>query len=177
MRKTYYTEEQYFTQSWLWLVLIIALGAMIVPMLIGIYNQVILGQPWGSNPMSDARLLMLAGIEFGIAFGLAFLFLKMRLITKVGTEGLSYRFPPLIMKERKIRRDEIKTFVVRHYKPVKEYGGWGIKYGLRRNGKAYNVKGNIGMQLELINGNKVLFGTQRADAFQYAMEKMMKGSN
>lgn len=177
MMKTFYTEEQYFTQYWLWLVLIIAMGAMIVPMIIGIYTQLILGQPWGNSPMSDLGLLMFAGVEFGITFGLIFLFVKMRLITKVDTEGLSFRFPPLILKERKIRKDEIKTFVVRNYKPVKEYGGWGIKYGLRRNGKAYNVKGNIGMQLELINGHKVLFGTQRADAFQYAMEKMMKESN
>ena len=78
------------------------------------------------------------------------------------------------MKERIISRESVKAFGIRQYKPLKEYGGWGIKYGMGRVGKAYNVKGNIGMQLELKNGQKVLFGTQRADAFQRAMEKMMK---
>lgn len=177
MRKIYFTEEQYFNQSWLWLVLIIAMGAMIVPMLMGIYTQLILGEPWGKSPMSDLGLILFSCLEFGIVIGLVFLFLKMRLITKVCPEGICYRFPPLILKEKIIQKDEIQTFVIRLYKPVKEYGGWGIKFGRRRVGKAYNVKGNIGMQLELQSGRKVLFGTQHADAFQYAMEKMMKELN
>lgn len=150
---------------------------MIVPMGMGIYTQLILGEPWGNSPMSDLGLILFSGAELIIVMAVVVLFVKMRLITKVYPEGICYRFPPLILKERMIRKDEIQTFATRQYKPVKEYGGWGIKFGRRRVGKAYNVKGNIGMQLELVNGHKVLFGTQRADAFQYAIEKMMKETN
>ncbi len=47
-------------------------------------------------------------------------------------------------------------------------------YGWGKSGSAFNVKGNIGLQLYLKNGKKVLFGTQRPDALKRAMDKMMK---
>ena len=45
-----------------------------------------------------------------------------------------------------------------------EYGGWGLKGGLlwkKSKGIAINVSGNIGIQLELKNGKKLLIGTQK----------------
>jgi hypothetical protein len=174
MQKSYFKEEQHFTQPWLWVVLILSMGAMIVPMFIGLYIQLVMGKPWGNQPLGDTALLWVSGLELVFAIALFLLFIKMKLIIHVDELGLHFRYPPLIIKEKSIRKDEIQTFAIREYKPVKEYGGWGIKYGSGRNGKAYNVKGNIGMQLELKNGKKVLFGTQRADAFQHAMEQMMK---
>jgi hypothetical protein len=43
----------------------------------------------------------------------------------------------------------------------------------RKYGKAYSVKGNIGLKLILKNGKIILLGSQRAQALSYAMEKMM----
>jgi hypothetical protein len=37
------------------------------------------------------------------------------------------------------------------------------------------VSGNIGLELVLKTGRKVLFGTQKSQAIKYAMEKMMNG--
>jgi len=177
MERIYFSEEQRFTQPWLWIVLILAMGAMIVPMFIGLYTQLVLGKPWGNQPMSDSGLLWVSGLEVLFTIGLFLLFAKMKLVVKVSESGLHFRFPPLILKEKIIARDELSSFEIREYKPVKEYGGWGNKFGRGKIGKAYNVKGNIGMQLVLKDGHRILFGTQRADAFQYAMEKMMKQSN
>ena len=174
MEKLYFSEEQFFTQLWIWLLLIAAMSAMLIPTAIGLYTQLVLDQPWGNRPIGNVAFLWVAGLELLFAVGLFLFMAKMRLIVKVSDTALHFRYPPLIMKERIISRESVKAFGIRQYKPLKEYGGWGIKYGMGRVGKAYNVKGNIGMQLELKNGQKVLFGTQRADAFQRAMEKMMK---
>ena len=57
MQKTYFKEEQGFTQPWLWLLLILSMGAMLVPMFIGLYTQLVLGKPWGNQPLSDTALL------------------------------------------------------------------------------------------------------------------------
>jgi hypothetical protein len=176
MQKTYFIEEQHFTQIWLWIVLVLAMGSMIVPMIIGLYTQLVLGQAWGNQPLSNTALLWVSGIELAFVIGLFLFLVKTKLETTVKTEGLYYRFPPLIIKEKYIPIKNIESFAIRYYKPLKEYGGWGIKFGSGKIGKAYNVKGNIGMQLELKNGQKVLFGTQRADAFLHAMTKMMKDS-
>jgi hypothetical protein len=48
---------------------------------------------------------------------------------------------------------------VRTYRPIRDYGGWGIRYG--RNGKAYNVSGNRGVMLEFSHGQKLLIGSQK----------------
>ncbi|WP_247235674.1 hypothetical protein [Telluribacter sp. SYSU D00476] len=81
-----------------------------------------------------------------------------KLETQMNTEGISYRFAPL-SKTHTIEWDEVEKAYVREFKPLREYGGWGIRYSFSR-GKAYFMKGNKGIQLELKNGKKVLLGTQ-----------------
>ncbi|HEY9113877.1 MAG TPA: hypothetical protein VIN10_04210 [Bacteroidales bacterium] len=97
----------------------------------------------------------------------------MKLKVKVTDEGISYKFSPIIFKEKYISKDIIERYEIRKYRPILDYGGYGIKVGTNNRGKAFNVKGNIGMQLYLKDGKKVLFGTQRPDSFKYAMDKMM----
>jgi hypothetical protein len=53
-----------------------------------------------------------------------------------------------------------------------EYGGWGIRYG--RKGRAYNVSGNMGLDLTLKPSKSFLIGTQTPDSIRYAMEKLMR---
>ena len=54
-----------------------------------------------------------------------------------------------------------------------EYGGYGMRSGSRKYGKAYNVSGKTGLQLYLSNGKKLLIGTQNPRQAQKAMEAMM----
>ncbi|APG66435.1 hypothetical protein LPB136_06055 [Tenacibaculum todarodis] len=65
---------------------------------------------------------------------------------------------------RNIPWKEIEKAHVRTYDPITEYGGWGLKGGAfwnKKNGKAINISGDIGIQLELKNGKKLLIGTQK----------------
>jgi len=59
--------------------------------------------------------------------------------------------------------------MAREYKPIREYGGWGIRYVI--GGIAYNVYGNKGVQLILKNKKKVLVGTQKPEEFYQAIVK------
>ena len=102
------------------------------------------------------------------------LFVKMKLIVEIREDGVWYKFPPLLYKWKSITKIDIEKFEVRRYKPVLEYGGWGIKG--RFKSKAYNVSGNIGLQLYLKSGRKVLFDTQRSEAIKSAMDKMMNAT-
>jgi hypothetical protein len=56
---------------------------------------------------------------------------------------------------------------VQTYRPIRDYGGWGIRYG--RGGKAYNVSGNRGVMLELSDGQKLLIGSQRPEELANAI--------
>ncbi len=57
------------------------------------------------------------------------------------------------------------------YRPILEYGGWGIRYGLR--GRAYNVSGNRGLRVELTNGKHILFGSAKPEELKLALDNMM----
>ncbi|MHC4338483.1 MAG: hypothetical protein ACYSTG_11155 [Planctomycetota bacterium] len=63
----------------------------------------------------------------------------------------------------------------RTYKPIREYGGWGIRYSFRKGiGRAYNMSGNKGVQLVFKNGKKLLIGSQKPDELAQAINSIMK---
>lgn len=174
MEKTYFKEEQYFSNFWFWVFLIVVFTIFLAPTCVTIYSQVVLGKPEGENPSSTESLFIILSILIVVYTFVILLFRKMKLVTEIRKSGIYYRYPPFIVKERQFNTDEIKKFEIRKYKPIAEYSGWGIRYSWGKSGRAVNVKGNVGLQLYLQNGKKVLFGTQRPDALLRAMNKMMK---
>lgn len=162
---TEYREVQRFTQKWLWILLLLTDLAVIGLFAHALYVQLILGQPWGNRPQSDTALLITAAVSILLMLGMTYLFARLRLITEVRQDGLFVQFPPLRAKE--IAFSEISSCRARTYKPIREYGGWGIRYG--RRGKAYNVSGNKGVQLEFHQGKALLIGSQRAEKLAAAI--------
>ena len=172
MERVLFSEKQYFRKLWFWIILIVAAAVSIIPFVIGIYTQEVLGKPWGNNPGSTGLLFFVLIFNIILMGGLIFLFLKMHLSTEVRTNGFWFKYPPLSPKWKCFKQEEIEKFEIRIYRPAKEFGGWGIK-GSRIN-KAYNVSGNVGLQLYLTDGKKVLFGTQQKLLLERAMERMIK---
>jgi hypothetical protein len=177
MKKSYFEEEQCFCGFWIYTFIILVYAIPVIPTLAALYSQVILGVPYGDEPTTDRALVILL-IVLLVLFVLTFLlFAKMKLFVRVNEQGLWYRYTPFIVKERLIAKDDIEEYELRKYSPIREYGGWGIRYAWTKGGKVYNVKGNIGMQLYLKDGKKILFGTQQGEAFLEAMKKMNKETN
>ena len=59
---------------------------------------------------------------------------------------------------------------VRKYNPITEFGGWGYRWGF--GGTAVNISGNMGLQLDLSNGKKLLIGTQGPDELRSVLQRM-----
>jgi len=95
-------------------------------------------------------------VPFGALLALTFI---ANLETQVTEEGIRFRFFPF-MSWREIPLNDIQELYIRQYRPIVEYGGWGIRWGF--GGRAYNVKGKEGLQIVLKNGSSVLIGTQDA---------------
>lgn len=84
---------------------------------------------------------------------------SIKLYTRIDREGVHFRMTPFHFREQTIYWEDIDQIHVRQYEPIKEYGGWGIKVGLK-GGKAYNIKGNFGIQIRKKDGKSLLLGTQ-----------------
>ena len=148
---------QRFRQWWLWLV--IALGPLTI--WLTTYRRFVLGERTGTRPTPDNLLLVLWVL---IGIGLPLLFYSARLVTEVRSDGLYLRFFSFHWSFLRFPVDSIKHSEVRTYSPIKDYGGWGIRYTWW-NGKAYNVNGNQGVQFGLHDGKHFLVGSQRSLEF------------
>ena len=153
-----FREEQRFHQPWLWL-LILGLAAL---QWWGLVQQIVLGQPWGNRPAPDWMVVLLWVL---IGIGLPLFFLYLRLIVTVTDESIDIRFRPLT--RRTIPITDVTHVEARTYAPLREYGGWGIRgWGGKR---AYNVSGRRGVELTLVDGGKLMIGSQRANELAQAI--------
>ncbi len=159
-----FTERQKFKQWWLWVILLAVNGLFIF----GIFKQVIDRQQFGDKPMSDIGLLLTAGLTILLTI----LFVNFRLDTLIKKEGIYIRFFPFHLSFRHYTWDKISKAFVRQYNPIGEYGGWGLRLGLFGKGRAFNVSGNKGLQLEFSDNKRLLIGTNKPDELTETLKKI-----
>jgi hypothetical protein len=131
-------------------------------------QQIVRGKPFGDDPAPDWAVVLLTAT---LGVGLPALLLWMRMETDVYPDRVEIRVAPFT--HRTITAGQIAGAAARTYRPLREYGGWGIR-GFRSN-RAYNVSGNQGVQLVLTNGNRVLIGSQQSEALEAAIGAILPG--
>ncbi len=158
-----FTENQRFRQLWFWLVIAVLIGVSFYAFI----YQIILRKQFGDSPMSNSKLILTVLLT-GLFLPIFFFFIELR--TRVTKDGLYVKFFPFHQKWLFFSPVDIKNFKKIKYRPLLEYGGWGIRYRAKK--KAYNVSGNMGIELTLSNGKRLLIGTQKPDEFESAMQKI-----
>ncbi|MFN8135462.1 MAG: hypothetical protein U0Z17_09645 [Bacteroidales bacterium] len=174
MERLIYKEEQSFRNSFMLWILLAAILVMISGFGIGFYQQFYLHNPYGDKPMSDNGLLW-SGVITTVVVGVIFAMLMGGvLVTEIWSDGIRYKFPPLIRKMRFIPLRDIASAEVGKYRPLLEFGGWGWRKRLLQRKTAYNVSGSIGIRITLKNGSQILLGTLKQEEMKRAVDKMMK---
>ena len=166
-----FREDQQFRSPLLWIPLLGVTAFCCGTVLWMISRQVIQDIPFGEDAMSNGRMLVLGGLVILLNVALLAFIASMKLQTEVTTAGLFLRFLPLQRKTRLIDMDGVTAVSSVQYRPAMEYGGWGIRYG--RNGRAYNVTGNLGVRIDYDNGQHLLIGTRHPDTLKEAIDQMM----
>ena len=148
-----FNEEQQFRQLWL----MVLLGfSLLVPVGL-IINEYIKD----NTSMTNNEFL---GSLIGIIASVLLIFI-FKLSTRIDEKGIHYQFFPFHFSMKTLLWSEITKAEVRTYDPIGEYGGWGLRYSFnKKKGNAVNVSGDIGIQLTLKNGKKLLIGTQKKEA-------------
>ena len=140
---------------------------------VGFYQQLYLGRPYGEEPMSNNGLIWSSIISFVVVSTIFIFILNGSLVTEIWTDGIRYKFTPLIRKMRHIPLEQIIDVEVAKYRPVLEFGGWGWRRRLLSRKTAFNVSGNIGIRVTLKNRSQILFGTHQQEEMKRALEKML----
>jgi hypothetical protein len=148
-----FEERQRFNQWWLWILLI---GVNIF----AIHDAVrdFLHQDTAHSVVLISSIL----IPLGVTAGVTLLLRIFRLDTQIKKDGVYVRFYPFHRKYLVYNWDAIAEHSIRTYRPLLEYGGWGLRAGFGK-GTAFTVSGNKGIQLVFKNKTRLLIGTHKPD--------------
>jgi hypothetical protein len=98
-----------------------------------------------------------AYVLISVVFLILLSVLTLRQTTTVATDAVTVRFG--FLYRVRIPFSEIAHAEAVSYRPVRDYGGWGIRgFGRRR---ALNTRGNQGVLVTRANGSTILIGSQK----------------
>ncbi len=155
-----FQERQRFKQLWIWLLLI---SIFMVPLVMDLQGYIALVKSGEYGAAYTTQIVAMVVVVFMVSC---------RVDTVVYKDRICYRFYPLQISYREIKAEEIAKAFIRKYNAIMEYGGWGMRLGLFGRGPAINASGDMGLQLELKNGDRLLIGTQKWKALGEVIEKI-----
>ncbi|MDE2973275.1 MAG: hypothetical protein OXU64_00955 [Gemmatimonadota bacterium] len=97
------------------------------------------------------------------------------LCVEVRSSHLFVSFGPVRLVHRRIRYDDIEAVRPVVYRPIREFGGWGI----RRRGRttAWTIRGNRAVAVTLRSGRKVYVGSRFPQRLAERIEAAMRGAD
>jgi len=118
-------------------------------------RQLVWHHPWGNPAVSNGELVFLSVLLVLVYVRL----ITVRLVTDLRSTEIAVGLRGL-WRRRKIPLSQVRTARPVEYDPVREFGGYGIRSGLR--GQAYIADGTSAVELELQDGCKVLIGSRES---------------
>lgn len=126
-------------------------------------------RPVGTHP---APTPVLAGML--VLFALLYLLL-FRLVVRVGREDVHVIFGYLGVIAFRWRGEQIHSCRPVTYRPLGEFGGWGIRFGSGGR-RCYSARGNQGVLLET-ERHPVIIGSQQPEKLAAAIQDLLAGGS
>ncbi|MFX1564925.1 MAG: DUF6141 family protein [Promethearchaeota archaeon] len=117
-------------------------------------------------PISTSSMILGVLLTGSMVFAII-IFSMGKLMLEIQPDGLYYRYRPFHQSFRSILWNSIETYEVQTFRPLREWGGLGLR--VKRGGRAYLVSGNRGVLIQLSNGKQVLIGSQRPEELAEAI--------
>jgi hypothetical protein len=119
-------ETQRMNQKWLWLLLILIQILLIYKFIIDYIEK------------SIFQIIPIIIVSITCLF-----IYSIKLKYVINSENILISFFPFLSNSKKIEFKEIRKISIIKYNPLKDYGGWGLRYA--NNKTAYTTKGNKGI--------------------------------
>lgn len=162
-----YREEQNF--DWRMYALVALAEALVVATLVWFYQRGHLPSP-GASPRELALSLVAAA---ALSVPLLVLVGLLRMTTEVTPTDVRVWFGWVPTYRRFVPVGAVQKIEVVSYRPVADYGGWGIRTG-RDGERVLNARGNRGVRLDLSDGTRLLIGSQRPEVLAVAIERALR---
>ena len=144
--------ERTWAPPWVVATLVVACLVSVGPLSYAIYGHVVLGHP-AENP--SARVLIAGGLAIMFA---VFFSIFMCLDVEVRSDHLFIALGPIHLVRRRIRYSDVEAVSAVIYRPIREFGGWGVRWW---GGKtAWTIRGNRAVKVELRSGKAVYVGSR-----------------
>ena len=118
--------------------------------------QVVLGHPWGKQPMPNGSVVFWTLFLWMIYTRL----ITVRLVTEVRDSELVVALRGL-WRARRVPLGDIQSVQITTFDSERDYGGYGIRSG--RFGSAYIAGGSRGVRLQLANSAVMVVGSQQPE--------------
>lgn len=110
------------------------------------------------------------GLLICLALPLFLVYCLLQMTTEVSATEVRVWFGWVPVYRRAVSITNIQRYHVVQYRPILDYGGWGIRTG-RDGERVLNARGNRGVRLELADGSKLLIGSQRPEELAETIER------
>jgi hypothetical protein len=161
-----YREEQNF--DWRVYALIVAAELLVWLSLLWFHQDA----PRGGDPVNSAGGELAVGVLVGVGLPAILIVGLLRMTTEVWPTDLRVWFGWIPTYRRIVLIGTIQRIEVVTYRPLAEYGGWGIRQG-RDGVRVLNARGNRGVRIDLADGTRLLIGSQRPEDLARALERAM----
>jgi len=110
------------------------------------------------------------GAALGLALPLVLAVCMLQMTTEATPTEVRVWFGWVPIYRRVVSIGDIRRYHVVQYRPIADYGGWGIRAG-RDGERVLNARGNRGVRLELSDGTRLLIGSQRPEELAETIER------
>lgn len=156
-----------FDPLWSWMLVGLCAAIPVVLILGLLVARWRYGKGWPKKQVLPIVALLAAAFFLLMTPILALLVLP-TLTIEVRTTEVTAQLWPFELEPERIQISTIREHHVRRYNPTGEFGGWGIRHG-RDGARAYNARGNMGVQLIFHDGGRMLLGSQQSESLNNAI--------
>ena len=163
---TYFREVQHIRRPWIFAIF---LG---VAMFGGYW--VLRHQQEGRSLGAAYDLVIWGNLAFTGALAVWLWFVRLETEVRDKAVYLHYRW---MWRPKKIRYDEIDRVEAFEYRPIRDYGGWGLRRGHKNKEWMWNAYGSRAVRLHLSDGSTFAVGSQRPEKLAAAVEERRAAAN
>jgi hypothetical protein len=121
----------------------------------------------------DRSVELLLGLFAGMVLVMLLVIVLLYMTTEVTPTDVRVWFGWVPAYRRILPIDDVRRVEVVTFRPIKDYGFWGIRSG-RDGERVLIARGNRGVRLELADGSTLLIGSQRPEALATAVESAIR---